>query len=133
MLCSNTGCEERGKSKCAACGQVSYCGQTCQKSHWIAHKTACKAFRQKQQQQVVSSPSACSSAAAAAVSSSPVVVNSNNNNNSSNNQQPIQVDQAVAQKLHQIKLQTQNAFQSGNFEGSTKLGFLALEVCKELP
>lgn len=123
--CSNTGCEERGKSKCAACGQVSYCGQTCQKAHWNAHKAACKSFRQKQQD-------------ATTAPSSGVVYNTSatsliSNQQQQQPQQTIQVDQAVAQKLHQIKLQTQTAFQSGNFEGSTKLGFLALEVSKELP
>ena len=49
-LCSNPGCNEAGKSKCAACLQVFYCGQTCQKTHWPNHKKACKTHRQQQQQ-----------------------------------------------------------------------------------
>ena len=48
--CSNPGCIETGKSQCAACFQVSYCGQTCQKTHWPNHKKACKTHRQQQQQ-----------------------------------------------------------------------------------
>jgi hypothetical protein len=48
-LCSNPGCNKEGNSKCAACSQVAYCGQTCQKTHWPNHKKACKAHRKQQQ------------------------------------------------------------------------------------
>jgi hypothetical protein len=49
--CSNPSCKKEGKSKCSACLQVSYCGPTCQKTHWPNHKQACKTYRQQQQQQ----------------------------------------------------------------------------------
>jgi hypothetical protein len=48
--CSNPGCNKVGKSQCAACLQVSYCGQTCQKTHWPNHKKSCKSHRQQHQQ-----------------------------------------------------------------------------------
>jgi hypothetical protein len=47
--CSNPGCKKEGLSKCAACLQVVYCCQTCQKTHWPNHKKACKEHRQQQQ------------------------------------------------------------------------------------
>jgi len=31
-------------SKCVACGAAKYCSAACQKSHWPAHKAACKIF-----------------------------------------------------------------------------------------
>ena len=47
--CSNPGCKKEGISKCSACLQVFYCGQTCQKTHWSNHKKTCKTHRQQQQ------------------------------------------------------------------------------------
>ena len=32
-------------ARCAGCKKVSYCGPECQKTHWKAHKKACKEFR----------------------------------------------------------------------------------------
>ena len=31
--------------QCSGCGDVRYCGQACQKSHWKHHKKDCKPFR----------------------------------------------------------------------------------------
>lgn len=33
---------------CSACKGVAYCGETCQKKHWPAHKAECKRRRQQQ-------------------------------------------------------------------------------------
>jgi hypothetical protein len=33
--------------QCDACRTVSYCGRACQRSHWAAHKPACRAARPK--------------------------------------------------------------------------------------
>lgn len=40
--CSNPGCDNKGKHLCSACGEEKYCTKECQKSHWGAHKLACK-------------------------------------------------------------------------------------------
>jgi hypothetical protein len=40
--CACPGCPNGGSSKCSACKSVEYCGRTCQKLHWAAHKAACK-------------------------------------------------------------------------------------------
>ncbi|XP_044242896.1 ankyrin repeat and MYND domain-containing protein 2 isoform X3 [Ursus arctos] len=38
-----TTCGEKGASKrCSVCKMVIYCDQTCQKTHWFAHKKICK-------------------------------------------------------------------------------------------
>lgn len=38
-----TTCGEKGASKrCSVCKMVIYCDQTCQKTHWFAHKKMCK-------------------------------------------------------------------------------------------
>ncbi|OWK06227.1 ANKMY2, partial [Cervus elaphus hippelaphus] len=38
-----TTCGEKGASKrCSVCRMVIYCDQTCQKTHWFAHKKICK-------------------------------------------------------------------------------------------
>ena len=43
--CSNPdcSCEHFDMKECARCGQAWYCDGTCQKAHWKAHKTYCKA------------------------------------------------------------------------------------------
>jgi len=40
-------CSKIGQSllNCSACGTVSYCNQTCQKSDWKKHKKNCRAFK----------------------------------------------------------------------------------------
>ena len=48
-------------------------------------------------------------------------------------QQQITVDPVVAGKLNAVKQQTQAHFQVGNFDGSVKSGFDALEIAKLLP
>lgn len=48
--CSNPECqnaEAASLAECAACRQARYCCRDCQKAHWPAHKTACKAARQE--------------------------------------------------------------------------------------
>lgn len=45
-ICSNPSCSEPGTRKCGRCRNTNYCGQACQKSHWGAHKPACKAASQ---------------------------------------------------------------------------------------
>ena len=37
--------------RCGGCGTARYCGATCQKKAWAAHKAACKQAQQQQQQQ----------------------------------------------------------------------------------
>ena len=41
--CACPGCPNGGRNKCSACKRVEYCSRACQKLHWAAHKTACKA------------------------------------------------------------------------------------------
>mmetsp|Transcript_22532 Transcript_22532/g.60950 ORF Transcript_22532/g.60950 Transcript_22532/m.60950 type:complete len:453 (+) Transcript_22532:102-1460(+) len=38
-------CDNPGKQRCAACGEVFYCGRECQRTHWKQHKKACKKAR----------------------------------------------------------------------------------------
>ena len=39
-------CGARTKlSQCAGCCQVSYCSQSCQKTHWKSHKNVCKPYK----------------------------------------------------------------------------------------
>ncbi|TKC50437.1 hypothetical protein EI555_002641 [Monodon monoceros] len=41
-----TTCGEKGASKrCSVCKMVIYCDQTCQKTHWFAHKKICKSLK----------------------------------------------------------------------------------------
>lgn len=41
-----TTCGEKGASKrCSVCKMVIYCDQTCQKTHWFAHKKMCKSLK----------------------------------------------------------------------------------------
>jgi len=40
--CGHDGCEQRGKSLCAACAEVTYCSKDCQKAAWPTHKLVCK-------------------------------------------------------------------------------------------
>ncbi|KAF5253705.1 hypothetical protein FANTH_1397 [Fusarium anthophilum] len=37
-----TSCQNAGKSSCANCRLVTYCGSECQKAHWPLHKLDCK-------------------------------------------------------------------------------------------
>jgi hypothetical protein len=41
--CARPGCPDSATSTCSACTSVEYCSRACQKSHWPAHKTECKA------------------------------------------------------------------------------------------
>lgn len=41
--CANPGCPNPGTLTCARCRSVAYCSPKCQKAHWPAHKTDCKA------------------------------------------------------------------------------------------
>ncbi|KAF4958968.1 hypothetical protein FGADI_2047 [Fusarium gaditjirri] len=42
-----TSCENAGKSSCANCRLVVYCGSECQKAHWPIHKLDCKSSLNK--------------------------------------------------------------------------------------
>ena len=133
MKCANETCEELGKSKCAACGLVSYCGQICQKTHWNAHKSFCKLNRKDSSNKgstVVLTPSST-------VSTSPISTQSQQlveqQKMQSQSQPQIAINQAIQKRLHAIKMKTQISFQNGDFNGSVKNGQEALEVAKELP
>lgn len=41
-LCANPSCQNIGKHLCKGCGEELYCSKECQKTHWPAHKLACK-------------------------------------------------------------------------------------------
>jgi hypothetical protein len=40
--CSSQGCSGAGLLKCTGCRQARYCGESCQLSHWKAHKADCR-------------------------------------------------------------------------------------------
>jgi hypothetical protein len=40
--CANPGCGGAGLKKCAGCLMVFFCGPTCIRAHWPAHKAECK-------------------------------------------------------------------------------------------
>ncbi|KAF5723855.1 hypothetical protein FMUND_1463 [Fusarium mundagurra] len=42
-----TSCQNTGKSSCANCSLVVYCGSECQKAHWLIHKLDCKSSLNK--------------------------------------------------------------------------------------
>lgn len=42
-LCANKNCKNEGKHLCSGCAEESYCSKECQKSHWVTHKSECKA------------------------------------------------------------------------------------------
>jgi hypothetical protein len=44
--CDQPGCAGAGTHKCSGCGLVYYCSKECQKAHWKAHKSVCKAKRE---------------------------------------------------------------------------------------
>nr|XP_010965454.1 ankyrin repeat and MYND domain-containing protein 2 [Camelus bactrianus] len=47
-----TTCGEKGASKrCSVCKMVIYCDQTCQKTHWFAHKKICKNLKDTYEKQ----------------------------------------------------------------------------------
>jgi hypothetical protein len=39
--CANPGCDGAGLKKCAGCLKVFFCGPTCIRAHWPAHKAEC--------------------------------------------------------------------------------------------
>ena len=41
-VCANSNCDKTGIHLCSACGEEIYCSKSCQKDHWIAHKTLCQ-------------------------------------------------------------------------------------------
>ncbi|KAL8685213.1 MAG: hypothetical protein Q9218_007899 [Villophora microphyllina] len=41
--CSSAGCQQNGALVCVGCGEASYCGKDCQKTHWPTHKKTCAA------------------------------------------------------------------------------------------
>lgn len=45
-ICSNPTCPEPGTRTCGGCKRTKYCSRNCQRSHWSAHKAACKAASQ---------------------------------------------------------------------------------------
>ena len=45
-LCCNPSCSESGPLRCGRCKGAQYCGPACQRTHWPAHKAACKAAAQ---------------------------------------------------------------------------------------
>ena len=126
VLCANIDCDQPGKSKCAACGLVSYCGPTCQKAHWNnGHKAFCKANRK---------PNALESVAAVAQAArssngSPTPIQTNQ----STPIESLQIDPILQAKIQNAKRETQTAFQNGEFEASVKHGQNALEITKLLP
>mmetsp|Transcript_6026 Transcript_6026/g.6160 ORF Transcript_6026/g.6160 Transcript_6026/m.6160 type:complete len:586 (-) Transcript_6026:134-1891(-) len=111
-ICSNPPCEESAKSKCSACSTVAYCGIDCQKAHWALHKKQCKAAR------------AAASAANSGNSDEPVIEKKSNGSSDVAN---------TASKLHRSKLETQVAFNKGDFISSVKSGNDALAYAKQLP
>jgi hypothetical protein len=40
--CVASGCSEPGSQTCSGCRSVRYCSPACQRSHWKAHKKACR-------------------------------------------------------------------------------------------
>lgn len=49
-----TTCGEKGASKrCSVCKMVIYCDQTCQKTHWFAHKKMCKSLKDVYEKQQI--------------------------------------------------------------------------------
>jgi hypothetical protein len=104
--CSNPVCEEKAKSKCAACATVSYCGIECQKVHWPGHKKACKAARA-----LTNKPDVTPAVAKPTTSASDDIIS----------------------KLLVAKTETQQSFNSGDFNASVKSGNEALVLAKLLP
>eukprot|EP01116_Phalansterium_solitarium_P018745 TRINITY_DN5079_c0_g1_i1.p1 TRINITY_DN5079_c0_g1~~TRINITY_DN5079_c0_g1_i1.p1 ORF type:complete len:149 (+),score=7.93 TRINITY_DN5079_c0_g1_i1:780-1226(+) len=49
LKCAAVGCVKvTGLKRCAGCERVSYCGKTCQTSHWKAeHKRVCKTLKER--------------------------------------------------------------------------------------
>ena len=45
MRCSSCGEQATDPSQCAGCHQDVYCDPSCQATHWIVHKTKCRALR----------------------------------------------------------------------------------------
>ena len=43
--CSISGCSGAGLLRCTACHQARFCGQSCQRAHWKAHKANCQRLR----------------------------------------------------------------------------------------
>ena len=102
--CGNPLCSATPKSKCGSCATVSYCGIECQKVHWPLHKKACKAAKLAM---------ATSSTATTKVTTA--------------------VSDDVISKLQRSKVETQQSFNSGDFNASVKSGNEALVLAKLLP
>jgi hypothetical protein len=45
-VCTACGVHDAPLSKCAACGQVAYCGKACQRKDWPSHKPRCAALKE---------------------------------------------------------------------------------------
>ena len=101
--CSNPECPNDAKSRCAACATVSYCGQDCQKVHWPLHKKACKAARLASEAAIVAAKT------------------------------PPGTSEELISKLQRSKMETQQSFNSGDFNSSVKSGNEALTLAKLLP
>jgi hypothetical protein len=43
--CARPGCPASGKSSCSSCGREQYCGSSCQKADWKAHKPMCSTLK----------------------------------------------------------------------------------------
>lgn len=42
LKCALPGCTNAGRLKCSRCKSARYCGPTCQRAHWKAHKPCCQ-------------------------------------------------------------------------------------------
>ena len=100
-----------GTRKCSACSLVAYCGPVCQKAHWPLHKKGCKASK------------GSSEASPKVVGPAPV----------DKNNLPPQVTYELVQRLQAAKVETQKAFNSGDFQSSVKYGNEALQCARMLP
>jgi hypothetical protein len=52
-FCANSCGNSEQLKKCAGCGSVSYCGKSCQKMHWKAHKQLCATVVKNQNCKVI--------------------------------------------------------------------------------
>lgn len=118
--CANPNCDtgNPGKSKCAACGTVSYCGPACQKAHWSVHKGPCKAKTKSLSSSGSASPT---SPLSPVVQPKALVPNSVPDHN------------GVIARLTASKNRTQTAFQSSDFEEAVTASNESIAIAKEIP
>ena len=118
--CANSGCDNAGSNLCGGCKSVKYCSSVCQKAHWKAHKADCKKFSEGSSSSVVPAASVAPLSPYTPPLSSGLPLNTH-------------IDPKLIQHLVAAKNETQQAFQSGNFNMAVIKGLKAIEFASKLP